>query len=58
MEYANKIGAPAVILYGDDEIKSEKVTLKNLESGKESLIKIEDLVNEIKEILWKYNKSF
>jgi len=51
MEYANKIGSPAVILYGDDEIKSGKVTLKNLESGKESLVKIEDLANEIKEIL-------
>ncbi len=51
MEYANKIGSPAVILYGDDEIKSGKVTLKNLESGKENLVKIEDLANEIQEIL-------
>ena len=50
MEYANKIGSPAVILYGDDEIKSGKVTLKNLESGKENLVKIEDLVNEIKKL--------
>ena len=51
MEYANKIGSPAVILYGDDEMKSGKATLKNLESGKENLVKIEDLVNEIKKIL-------
>ncbi len=51
MEYANKIGSPAVILYGDDEIKSGKATLKNLESGKESLVKIEDLSNEIKKLL-------
>ncbi|MDC0232010.1 histidine--tRNA ligase [Pelagibacteraceae bacterium] len=51
MEYANKIGSPAVILYGDDEIKSGKATLKNLESGKENLVKIEDLVNEIKKLL-------
>jgi len=51
MEYANKIGSPAVILYGDDEIKSGKATLKNLESGKESLVKIEDLANEIKKLL-------
>jgi histidyl-tRNA synthetase len=50
MEYANKIGSPAVILYGDDEIKSGKVTLKNLESGNESSVKIEDLVNEIKKL--------
>ena len=51
MEYANKIGSPAVILYGDDEIKTGKVTLKNLETGNESSIKIEDLANEIKKIV-------
>jgi len=51
MDYANKIGSPAVILYGDDEIKSGKTTLKNLESGKESPVKIEDLANEIKKLL-------
>ena len=31
MEYANKINSPAVILYGEDEIKSGKPTLRNLE---------------------------
>ena len=51
MEYANKIGCPAVILYGEDEIKSGKATLKNLETGNESSIKIEDLANEIKKLL-------
>jgi len=50
MEYANKIGSPAVILYGDDEIKSGKATLKNLETGNESSIKVEDLANEIKKL--------
>ena len=51
MEYANKIGSPVVILYGDDEIKTGRVTLKNLETGNESSIKIEDLANEIKKIV-------
>ena len=51
MEYANKIGSPAVILYGEDEIKLGKVTLKNLKTGNESSIKIEDLANEIKKLL-------
>ena len=50
MEYANKIGSPAVILYGDDEIKSGKATLKNLETGNENSIKIEDLADEIKKL--------
>jgi len=51
MEYANKIGSPAVILYGDDEIKSGKVTLKNLKTGNEISVKVEDLVDEIKKII-------
>jgi histidyl-tRNA synthetase len=51
MEYANKIGSPAVILYGDNEIKSGKATLKNLKTGNESSVKIEDLANEIKKLL-------
>ena len=51
MEYANKIGSPAVILYGEDEIKSGKVTLKNMETGNESSIKTEDLANEIQKLL-------
>ena len=51
MEYANKIGSPAVILYGDDEIKKEKATLKNLKSGEETSVTIESLSDEIKKII-------
>ena len=51
MEYANKIKSPAVILYGEDEIKLGKPTLRNLNSGKEQSIKIKELVNEIKKII-------
>ena len=57
MEYANKIGSPAVILYGDDEIKSGKATLKNLKTGKETSVAIESLKDEIKKIIWKYSQS-
>ena len=48
MEYANKIKSPAVILYGEDEIKSGKPTLRNLKSGKENSIEIKELINKIK----------
>ena len=51
MEYANKIKAPAVILYGEDEIKSGKLTLRDLKSGNEKSITIKELVNEIKKII-------
>ena len=51
MEYANKIGSPAVILYGEDEIKSGKATLRNLETGKEISVKTEEIISEIKKII-------
>ena len=55
MEYANKIKSPAVILYGENEIKSGKLTLKNLSSGDEKSIEIKELPNEIKKIIWSNN---
>jgi histidyl-tRNA synthetase len=51
MEYANKINSPAVILFGENEIKLGKPTIKNLESGKEISVLIEDIENEIKKII-------
>jgi len=51
MEYANKINSPAVILYGDNEIKTGKVTLKNLKSGKETFVQLINLDDEIKKII-------
>ena len=51
MEYANKIKSPAVILFGEDEIKSGKPTLRDLITGKEQSITIKELVNEIKKII-------
>ncbi len=51
MEYANKINSPAVILYGENEKKIEKPTLRNLSSGEEKSITIKELVNEIKKII-------
>ena len=51
MEYANKIKSPAVILFGENEIKSGKPTLRDLKSGNEKSISIKELVNEIKKII-------
>ena len=51
MEYANKINSPAVILYGENEIKLRKPTVRNLNSGNEKSIEIKELVNEIKKII-------
>ena len=51
MEYANKINSPGVILYGEDEVKTGKPTLKDLNTGKEKSITITELANEIKKII-------
>ena len=51
MEYSNKIESPCVIFYGDDEIKKDEVKLRNLKTGEELSVKIENLVNEIKKIV-------
>ena len=51
MQYANKIGSPAVILYGEDEIMLGKPILRDLYSGKEISTEINNLSNEIKKIL-------
>ncbi len=53
MQYANKINSPAVIMYGENEIKSGKATLRNLKTGEEISTEVENLCNEIKKILWK-----
>ena len=51
MKYADKLGSPAVIFYGENEIKSGKATLKNLKSSQETSIETESLVDEIKKLL-------
>ena len=51
MKYADKRNAPAVIFCGDNEIKSGKITLKNLKSGDEISLELENLTNEIKKII-------
>ena len=58
MEYANKIKSPAVILYGENEIKIGKPTIRELSSGEEKSIKIEDLVNEIQKLSEKIIRTF
>ena len=51
MEYANKIESPGVIFYGDDEIKKSEIKFRNLKTGEESSIKVENIENEIKKFI-------
>ena len=42
---------PAVILFGENEIKLGKPILRNLNTGEEKSIEMKELVNEIKKII-------
>ena len=47
-EFANKTNIKYVIVVGENEIKEEKYTLKNMETGNQDLRSIEDIINIIK----------
>jgi histidyl-tRNA synthetase len=48
MKYADKKKIPWVIILGKDEMKADKVKLKNMHSGEEHLIPPNDIVNKIR----------
>ena len=47
LEYANAKQMPYVILIGDEEVKSNKLTLKNMDSGKEEKVSLKKLADKI-----------
>ena len=46
MDYANKKGIEFVVIVGDDEIKSGLLTVKNMSSGEQKEMSIEDLITQ------------
>lgn len=51
MKYANKLNAKFTAIIGDNEMKSGMLTLKNMENGEQSEIKIDELSDTLKKIL-------
>jgi histidyl-tRNA synthetase len=47
-KYADTIGVPYVCVAGDDEIKAGKVKLKNMKTGEESTLSVNDVAPNIK----------
>ncbi len=47
MNYADKLGVPYVVFLGDDEIKQDKVSLKDMRSGEQELIPTGEAVGKI-----------
>ena len=48
LDYANSLGIPYVVIIGEDELKKNKVKLKDMKSGKEELLSVDDVVKKIK----------
>ena len=47
MKFANKTGAAYTAVIGEDEVKSNEITLKNMETGEQTKVKREDLANAL-----------
>jgi histidyl-tRNA synthetase len=50
MSYANAKQIPFVALAGENEMAKGKLTLKNMESGEQSLVTIDEIIKTIKSI--------
>jgi histidyl-tRNA synthetase len=48
MNYANALGVAYVALVGEDEMNEGKVTLKNMTTGEQKLVSLEEMINMIK----------
>lgn len=48
MSYANAKNIPFVVLAGENEMAAGKVTLKNMESGEQTLVTAEELIATVK----------
>ena len=48
MSYANAKQIPFVALAGENEMSEGKLTLKNMESGEQSLVTIDELIEIVK----------
>ena len=52
LSYCDKLGIPFAILLGEDELREEKVTLKNMRSGGQSLLSVAEAISQIKLGIW------
>ena len=47
-KYADRLAIPYVIVIGEDEIANDTVTLKNMQTGEQETLKIEEVIKKIK----------
>ena len=46
-KYADKLNIPFTVVIGDDEIEKNKVTLKNMTTGEQETLIIEDVIKRL-----------
>jgi histidyl-tRNA synthetase len=51
-KYAESKNIQLAIIYGSEEAKKRKVNLKELETKKQTTVNLDDLVTEVKSLLW------
>ena len=47
LEYANSYSIPFVVFIGEDEIKKKKFKLRDMKTGKESLLGIKEIIKKL-----------
>ena len=48
LEYANTLGIPYVVIIGENEVKENKYTLRDMTTGKEEKLSVNELVKKLK----------
>jgi histidyl-tRNA synthetase len=48
LKYAATVPSKFAVIVGEKELESESVTVRNMHSGEQSLVKIDDLVNVLR----------
>jgi len=49
IQYADKKGIPFVVIIGEEEIKNQSYTIKNLDSGEQIIVSLDKLIETLKE---------
>ncbi len=47
LSHANKLGIPYVIIIGEEEVKSDLLTLKNMSTGEQYKLSLENIINKV-----------
>ena len=52
MKQADRLGAGLTVIIGEDELKSGKATVRNMEKGEQAEVELEGLAGYLAELLW------